>query len=207
MIYSEWRIFLAARGGVTISMDLMKRTFSLLAMMALFLSPSSVFGSGKKGSNPSKRNARDLIHKIRLDYINTYIEEAASREQIEPALLRALIRVESNFNHKATSRVGAKGLMQIMPLTAEELGNPKALDHRNPRANILAGSHYLRELINQFGGDLRMALAAYNAGPGAVLKYKGVPPYSETRAYVRKILSQLEVEREFVAEKISLREQ
>lgn len=144
-----------------------------------------------------------LLQKIRLDYIESYIEEAATKERLEPALLRALIRVESNFNHKATSRVGAKGLMQIMPLTAEDLGNKKALDHRNPRANILAGSHYLRSLINQFSGDLKLALAAYNAGPGAVAKYKGVPPFNETRAYVNKVLGQLEEERRVVAETLT----
>ena len=92
--------------------------------------------------------------------------------------------------------------MQIMPLTAEELGNKKALDHHNPRANILAGTHYLRTLINQFSGDLKMALAAYNAGPNAVAKYKGVPPFSETRSYVRKVMDQLEDERKYVAEMV-----
>lgn len=140
-----------------------------------------------------------LIERIRLDYIEGYIEEAATKQRLEPALLRALIRVESNFNHKATSRVGAKGLMQIMPLTADELGNKKALDHRNPRANILAGSQYLRGLINQFQGDLKLAIAAYNAGPGAVTKYKGIPPYAETKNYVKKVLEQLENERNFIA--------
>lgn len=162
--------------------------------MAAFAIPESVLARSKGLS---------LIKRIRLDYINSYIEEAATKERLEPALLRALIRVESNFNHRATSRVGAKGLMQIMPLTAEELGNKKALDHRNPRANILAGSHYLRTLINQFSGDLRLALAAYNAGPGAVAKYKGVPPFAETRAYVSKVLGQLEEERQFVAESLA----
>lgn len=142
---------------------------------------------------------QSLIQAIRLDYIEAYIEEAAVKERLEPALLRAVIRVESNFNHKATSRVGAKGLMQIMPLTAAELGNKKALDHKNPRANILAGSHYLRRMINDFQGDLTKAIAAYNAGPSAVRKYKGIPPYRETREYVKKVLSQLEAEREYVA--------
>ena len=142
---------------------------------------------------------QSLIQAIRLDYIEAYIEEAAVKERLEPALLRAVIRVESNFNHKATSRVGAKGLMQIMPLTAAELGNKKALDHKNPRANILAGSHYLRRMINDFQGDLTKAIAAYNAGPSAVRKYKGIPPFRETRDYVKKVLSQLEAEREYVA--------
>lgn len=152
------------------------------------------------GAPGAEARVPSLLQRIRLDYIEGYIEEAATKERLEPALLRALIRVESNFNHKATSRVGAKGLMQIMPFTAKELGNKKALDHRNPRANILAGTHYLRELINRFDGNLKLALAAYNAGPKAVEKYKGIPPYAETRAYVQKVLSQLDDEREFVAE-------
>ena len=143
----------------------------------------------------------NLVQRIRLDYIETYIEEAAVKERLEPALLRALIRVESNFNHKATSRVGAKGLMQIMPFTAEELGSRQALDKHNPRANILAGTHYLRGLINQFDGNLKLALAAYNAGPTAVTKYRGIPPFTETRLYVRKVLDQLEDERKFVVER------
>ncbi|MGZ3740903.1 MAG: lytic transglycosylase domain-containing protein [Bdellovibrionota bacterium] len=167
----------------------MKRTFALLATMA---ATSASAHAAKRGPT--------LIQRIRLDYIETYIEEAAVKERLEPALLRALIRVESNFNHKATSRVGAKGLMQIMPFTAEELGNKKALDRHNPRANILAGTHYLRELINRFDGKLNLALAAYNAGPNAVAKYKGIPPFSETRSYVRKVLDQLDDERRFVAD-------
>jgi soluble lytic murein transglycosylase-like protein len=168
----------------------MNRIF-FVASMALFSFPT--WAAHRKPANA-------LMQRIRLDYIEAYIEEAASKERLEPALLRALIRVESNFNHKARSRVGARGLMQIMPFTAEVLGNKKALDQHNPRANILAGTHYLRELINQFGGDLRLALAAYNAGPRAVEKYHGVPPYSETRAYVRKVMAQLDDEREFVAD-------
>ena len=154
-------------------------------------------------ATPAAAKAPSLIQRIRLDYIESYIEEAATKETLEPALLRALIRVESGFNHKARSRVGARGLMQIMPFTAEELGNKKALDHHNPRANILAGSHYLRELINQFDGDLRLALAAYNAGPTAVEKYHGIPPYAETRSYVNKVLDQLEDERKFVADAVA----
>jgi soluble lytic murein transglycosylase-like protein len=166
----------------------MNRIFILLATMAT--APAPAFAA----------HGPTLVQRIRLDYIETYIEEAAVKERLEPALLRALIRVESNFNHKATSRVGAKGLMQIMPLTAAELGSRQALDRHNPRANILAGTHYLRGLINQFDGDLKLALAAYNAGPTAVAKYKGIPPFTETRLYVRKVLDQLEDERKFVVD-------
>lgn len=167
----------------------MKKLFFVWATMAA-LRPLPAPAAGRS----------TLVQRIRLDYIETYIEEAAVKESLEPALLRALIRVESNFNHKATSRVGAKGLMQIMPFTAEEIGNKQALDRHNPRANILAGTHYLRGLINQFDGDLKLALAAYNAGPTAVAKYKGIPPFTETRLYVHKVLDQLDYERKFVAE-------
>ena len=140
-----------------------------------------------------------LVQRIRLDYIEAYIEEAATREKLEPALLRAIIQVESNFNYRAVSRVGARGLMQIMPFTAKELGSKKALDHRNPRANILAGAHYFRSLINRFGGNLRLAIAAYNAGPSAVKKHNGIPPFTETQKYVVRVMDQLTEERQLLA--------
>ncbi|MGZ3692881.1 MAG: lytic transglycosylase domain-containing protein [Bdellovibrionota bacterium] len=157
----------------------MKRTFCLLAMMAFFAIPQS---AEAKEISPLK--------KVRRELIQDYVEEAAAQERLEPTLLSAIIQVESNFNHKAVSPVGAKGLMQIMPFTAIELGKRKALDSRNPRANILAGAHYLRGLINQFQGDLRLAVAAYNAGPNAVLKHRGIPPFSETQNYVTKVMNE-----------------
>jgi soluble lytic murein transglycosylase-like protein len=152
--------------------------------MAAFAIPR--VGEGKK-SKPIQLTERD--------FIQTYIEEAAAKERLEPALLRAIVKVESNFDHKAVSRVGARGLMQIMPPTAAELGKPRALDHRFPRSNVLAGAKYIRSLINQFKGDLKLAIAAYNAGPGAVSKYGGIPPYRETQAYVHKVMAELERER------------
>lgn len=132
---------------------------------------------------------------LQLDYIQSYIEEAAAKERLEPSLLRAIIKVESNFNHRAVSHVGARGLMQIMPATAEGIGRVKALDHTNPRANVLAGASYIRTMINQFQGNLELAIAAYNAGPTAVTKYNGIPPYRETKSYVTKVLAQLAKER------------
>ncbi|MGE3263371.1 MAG: lytic transglycosylase domain-containing protein [Bacteriovoracia bacterium] len=158
----------------------MKRTFCLLATMAFFAIPEQ----GHAKASPLKQ--------VRLEYIQTYVEEAAAKERLEPTLLSAIIRVESNFNHKAVSPVGAKGLMQLMPFTAKGLGKDKALDSRNPRANILAGAHYLRGLINQFQGDLRLAVAAYNAGPNAVLRHGGIPPYRETQNYVTKVMGEWE---------------
>ncbi|MCO5142081.1 MAG: lytic transglycosylase domain-containing protein [Oligoflexia bacterium] len=135
------------------------------------------------------------LRSLRLEYIQQYIEDAAAKEKLDPLLLRAIIRVESNFNHDAVSRVGARGLMQIMPATALDLGKEKALDKRNPRANVFAGASYIRKMIILFEGDTKLAIAAYNAGPTAVKKYKGVPPYRETQSYVKKVMKEWDKEK------------
>ena len=119
--------------------------------------------------------------------IDGLIEAFAAEHSIDSALIRAVIRAESNFNHRAVSRKGAQGLMQLMPATIWRLSVGDAFD---PHENIGAGVRYLRQLLDQFQGDLTLALAAYNAGENAVLRYRGVPPYQETREYVRKVLSQ-----------------
>jgi soluble lytic murein transglycosylase len=118
--------------------------------------------------------------------IDGLIEAFAAEHSIDSALIRAVIRAESNFNHRAVSRKGAQGLMQLMPATIWRLSVGDAFD---PHENIGAGVRYLRKLLDQFQGDLTLALAAYNAGENAVLRYRGVPPYQETRQYVRKVLS------------------
>jgi soluble lytic murein transglycosylase-like protein len=112
------------------------------------------------------------------------IDAAAARNGVDPALLRGLIRQESNFDPNATSPAGALGLCQLMPATAAGLGvtNP-----RDPVQNIEGGAKYLKQQLDRFGGDVSKALAAYNAGPGAVQKYDGVPPYAETQAYVQRV--------------------
>ena len=96
-----------------------------------------------------------------------------------------LIRAESNFNSQAVSTAGAQGLMQLMPATAEELGvkNPFDIDQ-----NVDGGTRYLRKMLDKFGGDIKMALAAYNAGPGTVERYQGNVPYRETKRYVNRVL-------------------
>jgi soluble lytic murein transglycosylase-like protein len=115
----------------------------------------------------------------------TLVGDAARRYELDPNLLRAVIQQESGFNPNAVSNSGARGLMQLMPQTAAGLGVTNPLD---PAQNVDGGARLLRQLIDRYGGRLDLALAAYNAGPGAVDKYGGVPPYSETQDYVRNIL-------------------
>ena len=112
------------------------------------------------------------------------IDAAAAKYNVDPALLRGLIRQESNFNANATSPAGARGLTQLMPGTAAALG----VDPSVPAQAIEGGAKYLRQQLDRFGNDPAKALAAYNAGPGAVQRYGGVPPYAETQKYVRKVM-------------------
>jgi soluble lytic murein transglycosylase-like protein len=115
------------------------------------------------------------------------IQNAATRVDVSPALLDALARQESNYNPAAVSRKGAIGIMQLMPATAKALN----LNPNDPAQNIMGGAIVLRQALNAFGGQIDLALAAYNAGQGAVAKYGGIPPYAETRAYVRQNLDKL----------------
>ncbi|TCK31988.1 soluble lytic murein transglycosylase-like protein [Paraburkholderia sp. BL8N3] len=115
------------------------------------------------------------------------IDDAAREYNVPPALVRAMVTTESNFDPQAVSPKGAIGLMQLMPATAKRFG---AVDPADPRTNLRTGTRYLRWLLDRFGSDLKLAVAAYNAGEGAVDKYGGqVPPYAETRDYVTKVLN------------------
>ena len=116
--------------------------------------------------------------------MDSIFEEASALYQIPSKLLRAVAKAESGFNPKAVSKAGAMGVMQLMPGTARSLG---VSDPYNARQNILGGAKYLKQNLNRFGGDVSLALAAYNAGPGSVTKYGGIPPYKETQNYVAKI--------------------
>jgi soluble lytic murein transglycosylase-like protein len=116
----------------------------------------------------------------------SWIDRYASEHGLDPRLVEALIQVESGYDASALSRKGAMGLMQLMPETARELG---VLDPWDAVQNLRGGTRYLKQLIDRFAGDLELALASYNAGPGAVERHRGVPPYRETSAYVQKVLS------------------
>jgi soluble lytic murein transglycosylase len=119
------------------------------------------------------------------DQYDQLILRSARNHQVEPALVKAVIAAESKFESTAVSRVGAQGLMQLMPATARELG---VRDPFHPGENVDGGTRYLREMLDRYG-DLKRALAAYNAGPEAVDRYRGIPPYKETLAYVSRVLN------------------
>ncbi len=118
--------------------------------------------------------------------IDAAITMAAARHNVDPNLVRAMVKVESNFNPNAVSRKGAMGLMQLMPSTAREL---KVQNPFDPQQNIDAGVRHLKQLLESYGGDVKLTLAAYNAGSGAVARSAGVPRYAETQNYVRRITS------------------
>ena len=130
-----------------------------------------------------ERSARSLGYTTnRYDHL---ITGASTRQGVSFSLLKALIKAESNFNPKAVSRAGAKGLMQIMPANNKDL---KIKDPFDPRENIMGGARYLKKLIKRFNGELSLALAAYNAGPSVVERHQGIPPIKETEEFVEKVL-------------------
>lgn len=128
--------------------------------------------SGSSGSNFDSEFA-DLV------------SQAAEKYGVDEDLINSVIKAESNFNSTAVSSCGAQGLMQLMPATAASLGVTDSFD---PEQNINGGTLYLKKLLNKYGGDVELAVAAYNAGPGAVDSYDGIPPYQETQAYVSRVI-------------------
>lgn len=121
----------------------------------------------------------------KIEGISGLVQAASDRHQVDADLLNSVIQAESGFNPRARSPKGAQGLMQLMPQTASKLGVGNAWE---PRDNIEGGTRYLRQLLEQYDGDTIKALAAYNAGPERVDQYRGVPPYRETRSYVRRVI-------------------
>ena len=141
-------------------------------------------GSIKRKRVKHRHKQGAFRHALSSQY-EQYIQEASQRYNIPSFLIRAVMAVESNFRPDAISSAGAKGLMQLMPETAEEMGVSNIFD---PRQNILGGTRYLRVLANTFNGDLVLTLAAYNAGHLAVVRHMDIPPFAETQRYVRRVL-------------------
>ncbi|MFZ5639451.1 MAG: lytic transglycosylase domain-containing protein [Bacillota bacterium] len=151
-----------------------------------YLSRWSVLPPGKTLSGGHSSVDSNYSANYGADFQNL-IAQAAKKYDLNQDLLEAVIKVESNYNPQARSGAGAMGLMQLMPGTAKELGVDNPYD---PAQNIDGGAKYLRKMMDQFNGDVRLALAAYNAGPGNVRKYDGIPPFKETQTYVKKVLNQ-----------------
>ena len=141
--------------------------------------------SGSTGVSLSGFSAADEEASPESGSYASMIEQASAKYQVPAKLIESVIKAESGFNPRAISSVGAEGLMQLMPGTARSLGITNSLD---PVQNIDGGTHFLRNLLDRYKGDLTKAIAAYNAGPGAVDRYGGIPPYAETQVYVQRVL-------------------
>ncbi len=164
-----------------------RRSFAeLLALAARSGDVGAALGLLARGvAAPGRSAPSSPVRSVPAAY-QSVVAEAAERYRLDPALLAGLIETESGFNPRAVSPAGAKGLMQLMDATARGLG---VTDPFDPRQNVLGGARFLRQLLDRYGGDVPRALAAYNAGPAAVDRYGGLPPYAETQRFVPKVLA------------------
>lgn len=128
------------------------------------------------------------VHMLASSRLSSLVNQASRTYGVSPALVSAVIATESHGDPAAVSRAGAEGLMQLMPATSAQYGVFNPFD---PADNVAAGTHYLADLLRRYNGDLKLALAAYNAGPGAVAVARGVPDYRETQAYVARVITAL----------------
>lgn len=147
--------------------------------------PARVSGTRREGGRSFTETFQNTSQRLGVpESMDSIFEEAAQRYGVPLTLLKAVAKAESNFNAGAVSSAGAQGVMQLMPATAKSLGVDNPFD---ARSNIMGGAKYISEKLNQYGGDVELALAAYNAGSGNVAKYGGVPPFAETRNYIKRI--------------------
>ena len=164
--------FVDAAGAVHFSDNPVDRHFERVVLTPV--------GLRVRGSGPSSRRRPPRVSRY-----DRLISRLGESHEVSPALVKAVIAAESNFNPRAVSKKGAQGLMQLMPQTARELGVENAFE---PEQNVSGGTRYLRQMLTRYG-DVSRALAAYNAGPEAVDRYRGIPPYQETQAYVDRVLT------------------
>jgi Transglycosylase SLT domain len=160
-------------------------TASMQAAKSAAAEVSQYYGhESSQSANARIINANARGHQASQEEIDASIVMAAARHNVDPNLVRAVVKVESNFNSNAVSRKGAMGLMQLMPSTARSLNVKNPFD---PEQNVDAGVRHLKQLLENYGGDVNLTLAAYNAGSGAVARSAGIPRYAETQNYVRRI--------------------